>query len=222
MTGKPPTPSREHHNRETETMINIMNKSLLSNAALGIAGVALVSTMVVRASSAAFTGSTSNDANSWDAGTVSLTDNDGAAAKFTVTNMKPGATGTACIEVKYTGSITPVEAIKLYGTVTNTDGAGGATNVASGQLSDDLDIVVNVFAATQTCATGTPTRTAVYTGTLGTLPTAYASGSATSWTPTGGANEVRAFELTYTLGSDTANDAQGDGADANFVWEASS
>lgn len=193
------------------------SKTLLSNAALGVVGVALVSTMVVRASSAAFTGSTSNDANTWDAGTVTLTDNDAGAAMFKAANLRPGDTAKKCVEVTYTGSLTPAEAIKIHGVIDS-----GTSPAASATLSDDLDIVLNIYAATQTCATANPTPSPVYSGTLAGLPSGYATGSTTAWTPAGGASEVRAFELTYTLGTDTSNDAQGDGATANFVWEATS
>lgn len=201
---------------------SLHNKTVLSNVALGIAGVAIVSTMVVRSSSAAFTGQTGNAGNTWDAGTVTLTDNDAGSAKFSVANLRPTDAGNACIEVTYTGSLTPAASVKLYAAVTDSDGAGTDTGAAA-QLSDDLDVTVSIYGATETCATVTPTKSTVFTtAALGTMPASYATGVNSTWTPTGGANETRAFEIAYVLGSDTANDAQGDGTAADFTWEATS
>lgn len=182
-----------------------------------VAGLVLVSGIVLQVSSAAFTGSTENTGNSWDAGTVTLTDDDAGSALFTATNQKPGDTATDCIEVTYGGSITPSAAVDLYAAVTESFDASG------NGLGDDLDVVVELGAAGASC-TLFGTGTGIYNGTLAAFNTS-ASALSTGWTPVVGGltpDTMRPFRFTVTLGDDTANDAQGDGADADFTWSATS
>lgn len=180
-----------------------------------LAGLALVSGVVLQVSSAAFTSTTENAGNSWDAGTVTLTDNDSDTALFSVTGLAPEDTGNNCIEVTYSGSIAPGAAVSLHAAVTETIGGSSGDG-----LGDDLDIVVKMGTAGTSCALiGTPTS--IYTGTLAAFNTS-ASALSTGWTPTLGVDTMRPFQITYTLGSDTANDAQEDGADATFTWSATS
>jgi predicted ribosomally synthesized peptide with SipW-like signal peptide len=53
----------------------------------------------------AFSSTTSNDGNSFAAGTVYISDNDANAALYSLTNQKPGVTTEKCIKVTYTGSL---------------------------------------------------------------------------------------------------------------------
>lgn len=178
-----------------------------------VAAVALVAAMVVRTTDAAFTDTTENAGNSWDAGTVTLTDDDAGSAMFTVTDMAPGDSNTSCIEVTYNGSITPSSAVDLYASVSET--------VVSGDgLGNDLDVTVDIGGAGETCDVAL-TKTSVYSGTLAAFNTS-SSPISTGWTPAPGSDTTRAFEFTATLGSDTPNSAQGEGADATFTWSASS
>ena len=62
--------------------------------------------LVWEASYAAFTDTTSNDNNSWTAGSVTITDNDGGSALFTASGLVPGTTGARCITVTYSGTVT--------------------------------------------------------------------------------------------------------------------
>jgi hypothetical protein len=62
-----------------------------------------------------------NPANSFTAGTVQIGSNSGSSAVLTLTNAKPGAVSTGCINVSYTGTL-PAN-VKLYGT-----GAGTGLN----------------------------------------------------------------------------------------------
>lgn len=192
-----------------------MNKLRIVGVA---AGLVLVSGIVLQVSSAAFTGSTDNSDNSWDAGTVTLTDNDAGSALFTATNQKPGDTATECIEVTYGGSITPSAAVDLFAAVTEAnDGTGNG-------LGDDLDVVLQVGAAGSSCAVFGLAGTEIYNGTLAAFNTS-ATPLSTGWTPVVGGltpDTMRPFQFTVTLGSDTPNDAQGDGADADFTWSATS
>ena len=64
---------------------------------------ALVAVLTFAGTRAAFTGTTSNDANEFDSATIDLSDDDGAVTMFNVAGMLPGDTLTHCILVTYTG-----------------------------------------------------------------------------------------------------------------------
>lgn len=184
----------------------------LQAVAAVVAALALTSVMVLRTTSAAFTDTTDNASNSWDAGSVTLTDDDSGSALFSATDLVPGDSSTGCIEVTYGGSLTLSSAATLYASVSE-------TTVGGDGLGNDLDVVVERGAATDTCALMvTPTQ--IYSGTLAAFNS---SGSplGTGWTP-GTGDTVRPFKFTVTLGNDTPNSAQGEGADATFTWSVTS
>jgi hypothetical protein len=79
-----------------------------------------------------------NPSNAFTAGTVQIATNSSASAILSLTNAKPGAVSTGCIQVTYTGTLDAN--VKLYGT-------GGGTG-----LNPYLNLVV-----TRGPFTGTPT-----------------------------------------------------------------
>jgi len=163
------------------------------------------SAVVYQASNAAFTATTDNAGNSWQAGTVALSDNDSGAALFNVSNLAGGSTGSRCIQVSYTGSL--ASDVRLY-----------ATNV-TGTLGQYLDWSVDLGQGSNPdCSDFNPSVGNIYTGTLGAFATArtdWATG-VPGWTP--GGTQDRSYRFTYTL-QDT-NAAQGLSAGARLVWEA--
>ncbi|QKS17477.1 hypothetical protein HUN59_15820 [Curtobacterium sp. Csp2] len=178
---------------------------------------ALVASGVVvsTASYSAFSDVTSNPTSNWTAGSVALSDDDSNTALFTVTNLKPGSTGSKCIAVTSSGSLP--SAVKLYTssltsqkdlaaniTMTVDQGTGGGFGSCDG------------FTALATGASVIPATTL---STLGTNTTTFATGKG-SWTPTGTAPETRVFKFTYTVSPDTPNTAQGGSASLGFTWEA--
>lgn len=174
--------------------------------ALGLIG---ASAIVWQSSTAAFSGTTSNAANSWAAGTVSLTDDDTATAMFTASGLVPGSTGTKCITVTYGGSANAY--IRLYSSA-NT----GAT------LQPYLDIVIEegTGGSFGSCAGFTPT-TSLATGTLAAF-----TSTNTSWATALGSGAVvttgqaRTYRITYTLNASTPDAQQGASSTATFQWEA--
>ena len=79
------------------------------------ATVLLTTALILTASFAAFSDTTDNSGNTWSAGTVVLTDDDGGvSAMFTVGNMAPLTTVIECIVVTYSGSLVPAD-VNLYG-----------------------------------------------------------------------------------------------------------
>ena len=186
-----------------------------------------VSFFVVSGSYAVFSDSTDNTGDQWAAGTVSLTNDpegdstfgDATTAEFNESALAPGDTGAGCIDVRYEGTITgSLTNVFLY-TANLNDTDGGSDSGDAAKLSDDLDIVVNIYGSGETCATVSPTKTEIFaTNPLDSMPTSFGAGVDSGWQPSA-TNEVRAFEFTWTLGTDTANDAQGDSAQVDFVWE---
>ena len=173
-------------------------------------GIAASSILIWRASEAAFTATTNNAANSWTAGTVSLTDDDSAAAMFTATGLVPASTGQKCIRVTYGGNVT--SAVKLY--------ISANTGVP---MQAYIDLVIEEGTGTGTFAscTGFSSTSTLYTGTLATAATSnasYASGWS-SWSPTG-ATQNRTYRITYTLDAATPDAQQGNNSTATFQWEA--
>lgn len=176
---------------------------------------ALLSLGVVgQASYSAFSSKVSNTGNNLAAGTVTLTDDDSGSALLSLTNLKPGASGSRCIAVTSAGTLPST--VKLFATDaattkslatyvgwTITQGTGGSYASCSG-------------------FTALASGSAVYSGTL-----AGFTGAATnfstgvgSWAPTGTATETRTFQVAYTLSTSTPDTAQGGTATFGLTWEA--
>jgi hypothetical protein len=81
---------------------------------LGAAPVAvlLAGAMVWQGSNAAFSSDTRNIGNSWETGSVALTDDDNGAAMFQIQNVIPNQTGFKCIRVTAKSSVPGL--VKIY------------------------------------------------------------------------------------------------------------
>jgi hypothetical protein len=174
--------------------------------------VALVASgaMVWQASYSAFTAKDTTAVNNWAAGTVALSD-DASSAMFSVSNMKPGATGQKCVQVTSSGSL--ASAVKLYGTSYTTTNA----------LAASITLVVEegtggTFAGG--CTGFTIAGAATYNGLLSAFgaKTTYATGVGT-WAPTGTPPETRTYRFTYTLSASAPDTVQGGTAAIAFTWE---
>ncbi len=196
--------------------VSVMNRSNLAAFAAVVAGtlagVAGVSLWVVESSRATLSDSTENPANTWAAGTLTLTDNDADSAMFNVSNLSPSQTVTRCIRVTYTSSTTP-GAVRIYGT---TGGTG---------LADWLDTTIEqgtggggAPVGTDNCAGFTSTAT-IYTGELDEFSAAHSSFAtgAGSWNPAASPQTIT-YRITTTVRDDQA--VQGLNASATFTWEA--
>lgn len=177
-----------------------------------VAALAVSTGLVLQASYAAYSSTTSDGTNTWATGSVVLTDDDAGSAMFTATGLKPGSTGTRCIVVTSNGSLP--SAVKLYGNGLST------TNGLSGQI--DLTITQGTGGSFGSCTGFTPQASgaSVYSGTLaGFTATGYAGGLGT-WTPTGSPGETRTFQFAYTVRSSAPDSTQNGTAAVSFVWEA--
>jgi hypothetical protein len=177
-------------------------------------GLLLSAVIIWRTSTAAFTATTTNGANSFSTGSVVLSDNDSGTALFTATNLKPGSTNSACIRVSYSGTVATT--LKVYGT------SPSSTN----SLDTYLNFTVEEGASSATTfpsCTGFVLQTTLYNGTLagfGTTHTSWANGATTTWAPS--STSSRDFRVTYTLSAAAPNSTQSSTAAITLVWEAQS
>ena len=74
----------------------------------------LVAGLATIASFAAFSSTTTNGPNDFEAGTVYIEDNDGAQVMYDLLNQAPDVPVEKCIKVTYKGSLDA--AVRLYGT----------------------------------------------------------------------------------------------------------
>jgi hypothetical protein len=161
----------------------------------------------------AFSATTVNSGNVFDAGSVSISDNDAGSAMYTIPNATPGVAVVRCIQVTYTGSL-PAD-VHLYSS------AIGAVGPFV-DLTIDKGTGATVF---PNCAGFTPDASPnVYTGTLGDFAatnTNFASGSPafpgvqTAWNQ----NDVVVYRFTLTLQNNPAAVGLTSGAHS-FTWEA--
>jgi hypothetical protein len=184
-------------------------------AAAVVAGLIGSGTLVWQASSAAFTGQTENNGNSWTSGKVSLSDNDSGGALFTASGLVPNATDTRCIEVTYDGTVASV--VRLYGaTPTGTLGQYLDFDVSIGDGPDctTRGTLSQVFGDANTTADNSADTLANFAS----ARTNWTNG-VPGWNPSSGVT-TRPYVFTYTL-ADT-NSAQNQSATLNFRWEAQS
>jgi len=197
-----------------------------------VVGLLAAGLLVWQGSYAAFTASTSSPGNSWTSGTVALTNNTGAAgafvvtgtASFSVTNIKPGQSGSACVTVRSTGTVAGNG--RFY--VQNVTGTLAPALAPQIQLTVDVGALPNGTGAgtsiPASCA-GAPALANIINGVaLNALPTSYGA-TGNSWTLAGGTGvtENRVYKITWTFATTGTNAGdnllQGRSAGADFVWE---
>jgi hypothetical protein len=165
--------------------------------------------MVWRGSSAVFSSTTANGSNSWTLGSVTLADDDAAAAMFSATGLVPGSTGSNCILVTYSGNV--ATAVKLY--------ASASADASTVAQYLDMTIVEGTGGGYGSCGSFVA-GTTIYTGTLANFTstkTAYGA-SVGSWAPSSSATKV--YKFTYTLNASVPSAKQAAVTTATFQWEA--
>jgi hypothetical protein len=201
-------------------------------------GLVLSAAVVWQSTSAAFTASTDNPGNSWQSGTVALSDSDGntiGSALFDSDRdgvLAPLQSDVRCIRVDYTGSL-PAD-IRFYVT-TPDDGSDTLDPYLVMSVEEGLSVPEDTEVAPD-CSTGftaKTTPTSVFPIAPADDPTLQGlrthSGYQSGGIPVGGPDGSPVgtptqpgthltFKITYMLEDD--NDAQGKRSDARFVWEA--
>lgn len=201
-----------------------MNRSTrrLIRAAAPVAGLLAAGVLVWQGSTAAFTATTNNTADSWSTGKLKLQNNGGGtayadttASLFAETAIKPGVSGAKCITVESTGSL--AGALKLYrGAITGTNSANLASALTFTVDAAAIASTTNIAANCTGWSGGT--SGAAYNGTLSGFATAYSS--ATVSTPLSGGTERVAYRIGWSLPSSvTDNTLQSSSAVAELDWE---
>lgn len=179
---------------------------------------ALALTTTWQGTQAAFSGRTTNEGNTFAAGTVRLSDDDAGTAMFEVPTMAPGDSGGECIVVGYDGSLD--SAVRLHAQTAITDGGTDGADLG-GQLTFviEYDDRPGTTSGAASCADFVP-QGQVYDDSLAALAgsTDYASGVELYWDAQPG--ERRVFRVTYRLDDAAPDTVQGDAATVAFTWEA--
>lgn len=174
----------------------------------------LIAGVVVRASSAAFSGEVSNAGNAFETGSLAL-GTDVATEMFNVTGMVPGQVEERCVTVTYSGSTANPAPVVVY--------SGGYTH--AGTLDDWLLITVeegtgatNVACAGFTPAVGTAALPETTLKTFNTAHTDYSTGVGT-WDPAA-TPETQQYRFTVKLNAATPDAQEGQSlTDFAVTWE---
>jgi spore coat-associated protein N len=181
--------------------------------ALGALLTLLLAAGAVVGSGADFTASSANPANTFSAGTLSITNSKEGAAVLTATGLKPGGTAaTGTVDIQNTGSLSGAFTLSRTAPV-DSDGA----NPLSGKL--DLTIVdCGIFngVAAPVCGDGDDV-TKFSAGTIGQMGTA---GHLVSALGTYGAAEKHRYQFTVALDTTAGNAYQGDTSSVEFDFNA--
>lgn len=184
-------------------------KILLSLVVLG--GVASLATL---GAFSAFTSQTENPGNRVTAGTVTISDNDGGTALYTMTAAKPGQSTTSCIQVTYTGSL--AADVHLY--TPSTIGPLGP------QVNLKIEPGTQATPSFPSCTGFTPDASgAIFDAALSAFPTTYAAGVVDNPGATGAwtTNDKVVYRVTATLSASAPDSAQGADTGAHTLrWEA--
>ena len=156
---------------------------------------------------AAFTATSGNGGNTFDAGTVYISDNDSGGAVVTLTNARIGDSSTGCIKITYGGSL--ASDVHIYGSATGTLPQYVNLKVTRGTNTS----------AFNSCAGFTPDGGGgvLYDGDLSAFPSTYGTGvvDPSTWTT----NDTHDFKIAVTL-KNGATAAEGLSSTASFTWEA--
>lgn len=191
-----------------------------------LSGIVVSSATILKTSIAAFSATTSNGANTWSSGQLTLnTGSPAASIMFLSGTDGPVAGGQVlqkCITINYDGSWTGTN-VKLYGTAGAQTALGQYLNlvVEEGTATSTTGGSCTSFTTGTTITTGKKLKNGVGTGFLDDH-SSYATGVG-SWSTTdtdgatAGVQDSKAYRFTVTVDSD--NDAMGKQAEATFTWE---
>jgi hypothetical protein len=178
--------------------------------------VLLAGLMVWQGSNAAFTADTRNIGNSWETGSVAISDDDNMAAMFQIANVIPGQTGEKCIAVTATSSVASdvklytgdlaSDGLEPYVMVRIEQGTGGSFAGGCGGFTPETTPAVEASQSLAALAAHNSWATSI-------LPWSKAAGSVT---------KTYKFSWVFDTGSLTQLEVdalQGHAASINFEWE---
>jgi hypothetical protein len=198
----PPGPAQATTRAAAVRTPHVFRTALVAGVLAGVLGSGL---LVWGSSQALFNGKTSNPADAWAAGTVSISDDDAGTALFTASGIMPGDSGAKCINVTYTGTV--AADVRMYATLTGT-GLGPYVDLTVEQGTGGTFASCTSFAA-EASTTGTMTAFAA-------ARTDHASGFGT-WAPTAG-GQSRSYRIVWAVRPD--NGGANKTANLALTWEA--
>jgi len=178
--------------------------------------VLLAGLMVWQGSNAAFTADTRNIGNNWETGSVAISDDDGGAAMFQISNVIPGQTGEKCIAVTATSSVASdvkfytgdlaSDGLEPYVMVTIERGTGGSFAGGCGAFTPESPAVVEASQSLAALGGHNSWATSI-------LP----------WTKTAG-SVTKTYKFSWVFDTTSLTQLQidalqGHGASINFEWE---
>jgi hypothetical protein len=167
--------------------------------------------LVWGASTAAFSGTTTNDGSTWTAGSISLK-NDRATALFNSTKITPGFTETHCITISSTSDVPST--LKMY--TSDVSSTGVPVTLAEHLL---VQVTEGSGAADASCTGFFAAGPSSFDGTLSAFSAVnnYANGVGAYQIAPGATNQ---YKVTVSLPDGAPNSLQSTTATAKFVWEA--
>jgi hypothetical protein len=201
------------------------------SAALAVTAAGCAVAFSLQGTQAAWTATTSSKAE-FSAGTIAIGTDSNVAVPFSATGLTPGQSASKCIVVTYTGTIESQVRLYLTG-LAQTDAVGDGPDLATNlmvKVEYATSPTTGAFVAGCGNFEDNKAATALFEGTLTQLNAlgntfaggiALGSGAGTDfWQPA--ATGSRVFKITWTLPGTVGNTVQGDGAAADFTWEARS
>jgi spore coat-associated protein N len=180
--------------------------------ALGALLTLLLAAGAVIGSGADFNAASANPANTFSAGTLSITNSKEAAAVLTATNLKPGGTAaTGTVDIQNSGSLSGAFTLTRTAPV-DSDGV----NPLSGKLNLTIVDCGTFASGTPTCGDGDDVTK--YTG--GTVAQMGTTGHLVSALGTYAASEKHRYQFTVALDTSAGNVYQGDNSSVEFDWAA--
>lgn len=178
-------------------------------------GVAALGALAGHDTYSLFSSKGANAGNSVSAGTVTLGDDDGGTALFTLTGGRPGGSASGCVRVTSSGSLPT--GVRVYGSSSGALAAYATLTITRGtQASSSRSC--SGFSADATDYTGAGAGV-IYQGALSALPASSAAGLADP-TAAWSTGEVHAYRVTITLGTSSA--AEATSGSATVTWQGSS
>jgi hypothetical protein len=179
-----------------------------------LTAVALVAVVGVIGTRAAISATTDNPGNQFNAGTISLADNDGGSYMYQANNVQPGDSLSRCIQVTYSGTLNST--VKLFMT-TPIDSLGPYVSLT-------IDAGTQASPSFPDC-TGFSSSANVYTGTLSAFQSTHATAAAgLAYSPNGASPWTNSNSVVYRVTLTLQNVARGPGQDFSgthtFTWQA--
>ena len=196
--------------------MNLSRKLLASALVCGLAVL-----IAGAATWSSFAATTANPSNSFSAGTVAISDNDGGTT-LPIPTLSPGGSASGCIKVTYTGSL--AAAVRLYASTTGSLAQYLNVTITRGTQTTPTFPSCTGFTADATNYTGAGSGV-MYSGTLSGLASTYtnfasglvdAPGSPQTWN----SGSAHIYMLTVSLPAGAPSAAQGLSSTATFTWEA--